>query len=156
MSRLRDDPMRLSPGAYPQRLDMRCSYADVDSFQHLNNVALARFFEEGRATMNMSVFGVDAVVRPSPGVQLLFASIAIDYVSQGQYPGTVEVGTAVSTIGRSSFTQAAGVFQDGRCVALCDAVTVYAVDGRSAELPATVRDALGALLIRDPEARTGV
>jgi acyl-CoA thioester hydrolase len=148
MSRLRDDATRLRPQAYPQQLDMRASYADVDSFQHLNNVALARYFEEGRATLNMGVFGVDTVVRPSAGVQLLFASIAIDYLSQGEYPGAVTVCTAVSKIGRSSFTQAAALFQGERCLALCDAVTVFAIDGKGADLPADVRGELEQLLIR--------
>ena len=148
MNRLRDDPGRLRPDAYAQLLEMRASYADVDSFQHLNNVALARFFEEGRAAMNMSVFGVDAVVRPSDGVQLLFASIAIDYVSLGEYPGMVQVGTAVGRIGRSSFSQSAGIFQNGRCVALCNAVTVFAIDSKAAELPPEIRAALERVLVR--------
>jgi acyl-CoA thioester hydrolase len=140
--RLRDNPTRLKPDAYAQVIEIRATYGDVDSFQHLNNVALARFFEEGRSTMNMSVFGEDAVVRPSAGVQLLFASVAIDYVAQGRYPGSVSIGTSVSQIGRSSFTQSAGLFQQDRCVALCEAVTVYAVDGRGEALPAEVRAAL--------------
>jgi len=148
MIRLRDDLLRLKLQTYPRVVEMRATYADVDSFQHLNNVALARYFEEGRATLNMEVFGVDAVVRPSEGVQLLFASIVIDYVSQGQYPGKVEVGTGVSKVGRSSFTQSAGLFQQGRCVALCDAVTVFASGGKGAELPPDVRAALQQRVVR--------
>jgi acyl-CoA thioester hydrolase len=118
--RLRDIPMRLRPETYPQLLDIRAAYADVDSFQHLNNVALARYFEEGRASLNMEVFGVDAVVRPSGGMQLLFASVTIDYVAQGAYPGMITVATGISAIGRSSFTHCGGLFQTGRCIALCE------------------------------------
>jgi acyl-CoA thioester hydrolase len=147
MARLRDDPRRMTLDAYADVIEMRASYADVDSFQHLNNVALARFFEEGRATLNMSVFGVDSVVRPSDSVQLLFASIVIDYVSQGHYPGVVQVGTAISKIGRASFDHIAGLFQDGRCIALCDTVSVYAIAGKSAELPPEARAALTRFLI---------
>jgi hypothetical protein len=46
--RFRDQPERPSPSACPQLVEMRAGYADVDRFQPLNNVALARFFEEGR------------------------------------------------------------------------------------------------------------
>ncbi|MBV9509688.1 MAG: hypothetical protein JO303_05335, partial [Caulobacteraceae bacterium] len=95
--------------------------------------------------LNMEVFGVDAVVRPAPGAQLLFASVAIDYVSQGKYPGLVRIATGVSHIGRSSFTYSAGVFQDGVCVALSEAVTVYAIDSKGRELPSAVRAALEGL-----------
>lgn len=80
MTRLRDDAVRLRPELYPQRPEVRTAFADLDSFRHSNNVALARFFEEGRATLGMSVFGVDALVRPT-SVQLLLAGVAIDYVS---------------------------------------------------------------------------
>ena len=135
MARLQDDPLRLKLETYAQTVEIRTTYADIDSFQHLNNVALARFFEEGRATMNMSLFGVDAVVRPTAGLQLMFASVTIDYVTQGRYPGLVMVGTSVTRIGNSSYVQSAGIFQLGRCVALCDAVTVHAIDGRPAPLP---------------------
>ena len=142
MARLRDEEARLQLSSYPRALEIRATYADVDSFQHLNNVALARFFAEGRAAMNMELFGVDAVVRPSAGVQLLFASIAIEYVAQGAYPGSVTVGTGISSIGRSSFGQSAAIFQGGTCLAVCEAVTVYAVDGKGQKLPDGVRTAL--------------
>ena len=135
MARIRDDLTRLKPEVYAQTVEIRTTYADIDSFQHLNNVAIARFFEEGRATMNMSLFGVDAVVRPTSSLQLLFASVTIDYVSQGKYPGLVTVGTSVTKIGNTSYVQSAGIFQLGRCVALCDAVTVHAIDGKPAPLP---------------------
>jgi acyl-CoA thioester hydrolase len=148
MPRLSEDPNRLDPAAYPQVFSMRAAYANVDSFQHINNVAIAAFFEEGRATMNMAVFGTDAVVRPSAGVQLLFASVAIDYVTIGAYPGDVTIATAVSKIGRSSFSQAGGLFQEGRCVALCDAVTVYSVDGAPTALPASALKVLENLRLR--------
>lgn len=142
MARLRDEDARLQLASYPRTVEIRATYADVDSFQHLNNVALARFFEEGRAAMNMELFGVDAVVRPSAGVQLLFASIAIEYVAQGSYPGSVTVATGVSAIGRSSFSQSAAIFQGETCLAVCEAVTVYAVDGKGQPLPESVREAL--------------
>jgi acyl-CoA thioester hydrolase len=142
MPRLRDEEARLRLGSYPRKVEIRATYADVDSFQHLNNVALARFFEEGRAAMNMELFGVDTVVRPSEGVQLLFASIAIEYLAQGQYPGSVTVATGVSSVGRSSFTQSAAIFQGETCLAVCEAVTVYGVDGRGQPLPDSVRASL--------------
>ena len=141
MTRLREDARRLRLEIYPQVLEVRAAFADVDSFRHLNNVALARFFEEGRATFTMSAFGVDAIVRPS-AVQLLLAGVVIDYVSQGEYPGLIQIGTGVSHIGRTSYSYAAGLFQNGRCIALCDAVMVHVRDGEAAELPAEAKAAL--------------
>lgn len=43
---LRDDPARLDIANYPMRYTSRVLFADMDGFRHLNNVAIARFFEE--------------------------------------------------------------------------------------------------------------
>jgi len=142
MARLRDESARLKLGSYPRTVEIRTIYGDVDSFQHLNNVALARFFEEGRAVLNMELFGVETVVRPTAGVQLLFASVAIEHLAQGTYPGSVTVATGISAIGRSSFSQSAAIFQGETCLAVCEAATVYAVDGKGQALPDSVRSAL--------------
>lgn len=137
--RLRDNPARLAIETYPQRIQIRASFGDIDSFQHVNNVAIAGFFEEGRATMNIGLFGADAIVHPSDGVQLLFVSVSIEYLAQTEYPGEVTVATGLSNVGRSSFVQSGALFQNGRCVALCDAVSVYAEDGKANPLPESVR-----------------
>ena len=152
-SRLADEAWRLAADAYPRVLALRAVYGDIDSFQHLNNVAISRFFEEGRAVINMEAFGEDAVVRPSSGEQLLFASVSVEYLAQGNYPGELLVGTAVSRIGGSSFVHSAALFQHGRPIALCDAVTVYAVDGKSRPLPPSARERLEALRPRHTEER---
>jgi len=148
MARLADQAHRLTPAAYPQVFDMRTAYGDVDSYRHLNNVALVGYFEEGRANMNMGVFGVDTIVRPESGVQLLFASVTVDYLAVGEYPGDLVVATAISRIGSTSFGQAGALFQDGRCLALCEAVTVYSVDGAAQAIPPGARAKMEALLLK--------
>jgi acyl-CoA thioester hydrolase len=148
MTRLRDEAFRLRAQTYPRVFAIRAAYADVDSFQHINNVAIARFLEEGRAALNMEVFGVDAVVRPDGVLQLLFASIAIDYVSQGLYPGHIDVATGVSKIGASSFGLAGALFQNGQCVAVCETTTVHAFHGRPEKVPDAARAKLQSLLVQ--------
>jgi len=98
--------------------------------------------------MNMSLFGVDAVVRPTSSLQLVLANVTIDYVSSGEYPGMVSVGTAVSQIGSTSYVQSAALFQRGRCLAVCDAVTVYAIDGKPTALPADTVSTLKRLKLK--------
>jgi acyl-CoA thioester hydrolase len=137
---IREQATRLELSSYPFAFDLRLTYADVDTFQHLNNVAISRFFEEGRATMNMDLFGEGAVLRPSGGEQLLFAAVSIEYLRQGVYPGVVQVGSGIGEIRRSSYLQAGGLFQDGACLAVCDAVTVNAVDGKPTPLQAAFRE----------------
>jgi len=135
--------------AYPFTIDLRALFSDVDGQQHINNVAIAGYFAEGRASLNQVVFGQKRQAQPSPGQQILIASVTIDYLGQGQYPGTFRVAAGVTEIGRSSFRVAQALFQLGHCVAVASTVMVNAVEGRPAPLPAEVRTALSDNLLRD-------
>jgi len=61
---LHDDPARLDIGNYPLRYTSRALFADMDGFRHINNVAIARFFEEGRAAGIIEAFGLDSLLNP--------------------------------------------------------------------------------------------
>lgn len=139
MIRLRDEAWRLNAKSYPLTFKIRASFGDMDSFRHLNNVALARYLEEARAALNMQIFGVNALVSPDASLQLLVAGVVIDYVSQGRYPGQVDVATGILRVGHRSFTHAAALFQEGDCIALSDSVMVHAIDGISCPIPDLTR-----------------
>jgi acyl-CoA thioester hydrolase len=126
---IKDDPARLRAEIYPHRFEQRVVYADMDAFRHLNNGAAARYFEEGRASLNIGIFGVSAMVDPPDGLQLLFATVVVDYLAQAQYPGTVTVCSGISRIGRTSWVPAHAAFQDGICFALSESVMVKARNG---------------------------
>jgi acyl-CoA thioester hydrolase len=131
---LKDDPTWLIRDRYPLHFTTRILYADMDAFRHLNNGATGRYFEEGRADLNMSVFGKESMIDPPGGLQLLFATVTIDFIKQAHYPGTVEIATGLTRIGSSSYIIAQAAFQHDVCFALSEAVMVKAVDGRPAAL----------------------
>ncbi|MFC0284306.1 acyl-CoA thioesterase [Camelimonas abortus] len=141
-------PGRRSLATYPFRIRIRAAYGDLDANHHINNVALSRFVEEACASLNMQVFGEDVVVRPSGGVQLLTASVSIDFVAQGHYPGEVVAAAGVAAIGRSSFIYATALFQPERCIAVAQTTLVYARDGAGVPVPQTVRAAMEPWLLR--------
>jgi acyl-CoA thioester hydrolase len=142
MSRLRDDGWRLDASGYPLVFEMRAAFGDMDSFRHLNNVALARMLEEGRVSLTIELVGAHHLVQPGEGLQLLMANMVIDYVSQGSYPGDVTVSSGVTHVGRSSFRQAGGLFQNQRCIALGEAVLVHMVNGKPEAFPDALRSRL--------------
>ncbi|CAM8672648.1 thioesterase family protein [Sphingobium sp.] len=127
---LKDDPARLIRDRYPMRFTTRILYSDMDAFRHLNNGATGRYLEEGRADLNMTVFGEDCMIDPPGGLQLLFATVTIDFIKQAHYPGTVEIATGLTRIGGSSYIIAQAAFQHDVCFALGEAVMVKAIDGR--------------------------
>jgi acyl-CoA thioester hydrolase len=99
----KDAPERLIKQNYPLCFEHRTLYADMDGFRHLNNGAIGRFFEEGRADLNIQIFGADVMTNPPAGLQLLFASVHIDFLKQAHCPGLVEIATAVNRLGNSSW-----------------------------------------------------
>ena len=139
------NPARLLPAHYPRRFTHRVLYSDMDAFRHLNNVAIARYFEEGRADFNVKIFGAASMIDPPDGLQLLFASSKIDFLQQAYYPGMVEIGTGVVRIGSSSYIIEQAAFQAGKCFALGEAVMVKAVNGRPTALTPEQREAKQAL-----------
>jgi acyl-CoA thioester hydrolase len=138
---MRADPARLNASAYRWSRHLATRYGDMDANGHLNNVAIARLFEEARVQFNWESASLLAGARP----RFLAAHVAIDYLAEGHYPGDIAGLLAVSHIGTSSFRLAMAAFQAGRAIALCDSVLVHrGADGGPAPLPDQLRARLEA------------
>jgi acyl-CoA thioester hydrolase len=100
----------------------------------VNNAVFATFSEIGRVAF---LYRPDEPLAPE-GSSFVIARIEIDYLAELHWPGTVEIGTAVTRIGRSSFGLTQGVFDRGRPVAAIEGVIVLMDDAtrRSMPLPA--------------------
>src|SRR5258708_4974119 len=94
--------------------------ADVDHQGHVNNAVHAVLYTNGRHEF------FRRHLRPYTAKTDLFAMVkmTIEYLSEMHYPGEVEVGTLIRRIGRSSITFGQGMFNDGRCIAVSEAVMV--------------------------------
>ena len=79
------------------RLEVRLG--DLDPFGHVNNAVIATYVEQGRVLYLRDVLGtgVDPVTMP-----FILAMLKIDYLSQVMFSDTVEVGSRVDWIGRTS------------------------------------------------------
>jgi acyl-CoA thioester hydrolase len=111
---------------FPARTFDKLRYGDTDRQGHVNNAVFATLFETGR----VSVIYEGATPLLEPGFSFVIARLAIDYRSELFWPGRVEIGSAVKSVGRSSviFTQA--LFQNGLCAATAESVVVQ-VDGKT-------------------------
>jgi len=106
--------------AYPSRTSADIRYADMDRQGHVNNAVFATFSEIGRVA-----FLYDPACPLAPaGTSFVIARLAIDFHAELFWPGTVEIGTGVTRIGRSSMTLAQGLFSNGKLVASAEAVIV--------------------------------
>lgn len=131
---------------YRDWTEVTIRYADIDPNNHVNNGAINQFFEDGRVDLRQG----HMTALPS-GVLTGFALVkfSASYHATLHYPGKVEVGTAVTRVGRSSYELTQAIFQGGRCAATAEVVTVH-IDpeaGRSTPLPDAVREILQSLLV---------
>jgi acyl-CoA thioester hydrolase len=97
-------------------------FCDTDKIGHINNVAIASFFEAARCEL-LDGFAERATIEP--GIDYVLARIAIDFRSELFYPGTVEVGGRFLKIGNRSILSGYGAFLGDRCFATGEAVNVF-------------------------------
>jgi acyl-CoA thioester hydrolase len=133
-------------------------YRDLDPNSHVNNGAINEFFEDGRVQ-----FRVAHMAELDEKILTGFAMVRFTatYHALLYFPGTVDVGTAVMRIGRSSFDLGQGVFRgdgggggdggnggggDGgdECIATAEVVSVFfdPATGKSVPLPDALREVL--------------
>ena len=105
---------------YPLRTFDKLRYADTDRQGHINNAVFATFLETGR----VEILYDPAARLADPGCAFVVARLLLEFRSEILWPGTVEIGTRVMAVKRSSFTLEQALFQNGRCAATAETVIV--------------------------------
>lgn len=134
----RPSPERLQLSTYPIQLPMELRFGDLDPLRHLNNVAIARLYEEGRVRF---LDGSGVRERLEPKHWFVIAELTVQYLAEGFYPDPVVVGTGVLRVSASAFTLAHALFQNGRCIGTSDGVLVHVnrEEGGARRLPEAAR-----------------
>ena len=122
---------------------MTTRWMDNDVYGHVNNVQYYSWFDTAVNAWLISRGLLDPATSPVIG---LVAETRCRYFAPVSFPEAVEVGLAVSQLGRSSVTYATGLFRAGQPQA-CAAghfthVYVQRATGRPIEIPPPIRDAL--------------
>jgi acyl-CoA thioester hydrolase len=125
---------------FPAQTYDKLRFGDTDRLGHVNNAVFVTLLETGR----VSVIDVAAGPQRNSGVHFVIANLNLDYRAELFWPGTVEIGSALTAIGNSSmrFTQA--LFQNEKCVATAQSVLVQ-IDSKT-NRPAPISDATRAAL----------
>jgi len=115
-------PTRVVPTLeqFPGRTGDIVRFGDLDPQGHVNNTVFATYFETGRVTL---LRGPKDLLNP-PGATSVLAQLDIRFLREMHWPGTVEIGTATTRIGRSSYTFLQAIFHEGACAATADATMV--------------------------------
>ena len=128
-------PGRIVPilAQFPGRTHDIIRFGDLDPQGHVNNTVFATFFETGR----VAFLREPGNALSPPGTTSVLARLDINFLMELHGPGSVEIGTGIAAIGRSSFTFLQAIFHDGACAATAHA-TMVMIDGqtrRSRPLP---------------------
>jgi acyl-CoA thioester hydrolase len=116
-------------------------YDDMDTLGHVSNVLFATFFGTGRAGVLLHLRNN---AQPDEQVTYVVGRLGIDYRAEIFWPGLVQVGTAVKSIGRTSMVLTQALYQNQKCVATSQSVMVQ-VD-QAAHKPLPISDATRAIL----------
>jgi acyl-CoA thioester hydrolase len=144
---MRPEPFRLERQAYTYFRRVVARFSDMDSEGHLNNVALASFYEDGRVSFLRELAGDEK----RHGFRFVIASLGIVYLAEAHYPGDYDVGLGVTKIGNTSFGLGGALFTGEACVGTCETIQVVVGDNGPMPIPPALRGALeGKLLLRKP------
>ena len=129
------NPARMDchPADFPHRIMETLRFADTDRNGHITSSVFAICCQSGRlALLSDPARGVTP-----PASQFVLARLELDYRREMHWPGSVEIGTRVDHIGRSSIILAQALFQNDCCAATAQSVAVLmdAASRRSLPIP---------------------
>ena len=129
---------------FPFSCPIELRYADVDAMNHVNNAVIVSYLEGARLRLWQTRFGFTGSARDIP---IIVARIAVDYRSPISLTDRVEIGVAVTSIGRTSFSFGYRIEASGRLAAEAESVQVHFdyANGRPIPIDETLRARLEAM-----------
>jgi acyl-CoA thioester hydrolase len=135
---------RLVRARYPFFADVQTRNADMDHLQHINNIAIAGYYDEARSQFTRRIFDQAGDIT---GVRLVTAQANVSYLAEAFHPGDVRIGCGINRIGAAAYEIGQALFQRDRCIGVCTAVFVNAPRAGSTPLPENLRAVLKGYLL---------
>ena len=105
---------------YPHMRQENVRYGDTDRQGHVNNAVFSTFFECSRT----SILYDPSRNLITPDREFVIVKFEVEYLAELGWPGTVDIGTRVVRLGRSSIVCEQAIFQNGVCAAISSNVMV--------------------------------
>ena len=138
----RPKPSRRADFKLFSRITMR--WSDNDVFGHVNNVVYYSWFD---TAVNRFLIDHGLLELATSEVVGVVVENGCRYHSEIAYPGDVELGLRIDTVGTSSVTYAIGVFRDGAELASADGRFVHVYVARATMRPVPIPDATRAAMM---------
>lgn len=121
--------------SFPLQSNDKLRYGDTDRQGHVNNAVFSTFLETGR----VAALYDPAAPLAEPGCSFVIARLAIDFLAEILWPGEVQVGTRIASVGRSSMQIEQAIFQADKCVATSQSVIVQVDETTRKSRPLSAR-----------------
>lgn len=136
-------PWRLERAAYPFSFQLQTRYRDEDSLQHINNMAIAGYYDEARGRFMKQIF---EDLGPAPWVRIVTADTHVSFLAETFHPDMLDIGSGITRIGNASMEISQAMFQKGKCVGICTTTFVQADEKGSSPLSPGLRAVLQSYL----------
>lgn len=105
---------------YPLWTQDIARYGDTDLNGHINNAAFLTYLESGRILFLLNP--EDPLAPPGHGFAIV--RLVMDFRAEMRWGSAVDIGMAVSRVGRTSFTLQQAIFQGDTCTATAESILV--------------------------------
>lgn len=105
---------------YPVQTHEKIRYADMDRQGHVNNALFSTFIETGRIEI-LRDQKLNHLISQS---EFVIAHLSMHFIEEIEWPGTVEIGTAILSLGNSSLKLIQSIYQNNRLKATAESVIV--------------------------------
>ncbi len=129
---------------FPLNAFDKVRYADTDRQGHVNNSTFSTYLETGRVEF---LYNKDFNL-PDEGADFVIAALDLKFLDEIAWPGTVEIGTGIVTIGNSSVKIFQKLFQNGICVATAETIIVQTKNNKSLPLSDAAKEILKQWIIK--------
>ncbi|GHE65528.1 thioesterase [Camelimonas fluminis] len=137
---------RQNSAAYPHVFILQTRYRDEDRLGHVNNIAVAAYYDEARSRFTGDVVRAATAER----VRIVTADSRVTYLAEVFHGADVEIRSGVLRIGSASWDIGQAMFQKGKCVGLCQTTLVQATAAGAQPLADAIRAALTRMLVTEP------
>jgi acyl-CoA thioester hydrolase len=129
---------------YPVVIRWPVQWGDQDAFGHVNNTIFFRWFESARIAY-MGRLGFSGG-EGGQGIGPILAHIGCHFRRQVKFPDTVQIGTRVTRLGRSSMTVVHCIVSESEHAVVADGESTIVVFNYSTQRPSAIPDELRAAI----------